>query len=707
MMDHSEQLLDIMDSSFLEHKDSALAHHSYHMDVGTINLTSSSPLLTGASGNASYVPYTFLDHGDAGSSPSSPLTDHSSSDHDIPLSPQNDHPFSEALGDNSLFLQIPTTATGVVPSATTVPITNVSSSSVPSSTRPVVAATPAPSSSTTDGKRKRKAAAPVASSASSSIKSGNTRATKGRRTDGKKEAATAATKSSSTTSVKKASATPTPTSKPSSIRTTRSGTRTTSSSSAPSPLVPNTRGGRDEDKTSANESSSSSIDIALPSLEAIPNDQSSLPTPPHLVAAMGNLAVMGAVTLAQPEYERMLAEEERTKEKKLRKAEQARISRQKKKDRMTLLEESVAMYKQQIAHLQSLPAAVAAPAAPVVPATPVPVTNAERKSSVSPVWNGSSNSSSDDARSVQSGDDSSSSSSGSSIAPSPSHAPVASVNKQEADVPAVTAPAVCVEDEVNGEAIQRCIQTIITSSYPAASPAGSPNGSTISGYGLMATGSVHAGVDSKEQSHSNAAADQLNANIQGLFDMFAKRQRVTESHLESLDKLLVPSMPLRFLEWSLTQNDKFYSDPNGLWHCLWSKTLSLTPEQMTALHALRNDVSAQRAAEAEIRMQALSMTGIVVSPTPTTTTSSVDGTMATATTTSAFPVASISPKSLSLSSTLSLQAAYSQLSALSRLHLQASNRWLRTLATILTPLQVARYFEWVNIYGHICVQINV
>jgi hypothetical protein len=142
---------------------------------------------------------------------------------------------------------------------------------------------------------------------------------------------------------------------------------------------------------------------------------------------------------------------------------------------------------------------------------------------------------------------------------------------------------------------------------------------------------------------------------------------------------------------------------------------------MASLASLRSDVMAQRAAEAEIRMQALSMTGIIIGTTPTpavvappsstTDSNTNNGSNGSGNSSNGssngYAVTSIAPQSLSLSSTLSLQAAYSQLSALSRLHLSSANRWLRALSNILTPLQLARYFEWVNIYGHICVQINV
>jgi len=216
-----------------------------------------------------------------------------------------------------------------------------------------------------------------------------------------------------------------------------------------------------------------------------------------------------------------------------------------------------------------------------------------------------------------------------------------------------------------------------------------------------------ASSDSKDDAVTAVTA--VNAQIQQLFDMLDKRTKVTEIHLDSLDKLLVPSMPLRFLEWVMTQNDKFYTESTGLWNCLWRQTLSLTPTQMSSLLALRSEITTQRAAEAQVRAQALNMTGLSIA---------VPGSASVAATTCSSSVATPSTATLSttsnaiapcvsMSSTLSLQAAYSQLSALSRLHMANSQRNLAALHSILTPLQIARFFEWVNFYGHICVQINL
>jgi hypothetical protein len=318
---------------------------------------------------------------------------------------------------------------------------------------------------------------------------------------------------------------------------------------------------------------------------------------------------------------------------------------------MAQLEEAVAIYKQQIAHLQTVQPVVysninATSSTPTINNAiplPTPTSTAERKNSASPTWPtspcGNDTSSNDDTRSTQSGDDSSSPSSASSTTSSPSHSPSPTpqaqasgtvvivpsnevsittnvVQQQQPSNDGATSPLptlsslpapiqVNVEDEVNGDAIQRCIQSIITASYPSRQEASSSSSSlmAVAGAGNMPSSSS----DSKDDNGNHDSNTALNNQIQGLFDMFAKRTKVTESHLDSLDKLLgilvtppppppclpnhvdaavgviVPSMPLRFLEWSLTQNDKFYSDPNGLWHCLWAKTLALTNEQVISL----------------------------------------------------------------------------------------------------------------------------
>jgi hypothetical protein len=386
MMDHNEQLLDLMDSPFFEHKDSAIHAHSINhttnrydsshtfvelshaccafgiimwssmsslgsIDVNLSSMPSGSPLLGPSS--APFGAYTFLGANDDCLSPSSPVTDssiHSSSspDHDLPLSPQSEHPFAEALGgQGNLFLPLPIISSSSILSASGT-ADNVLSP------LPAGNAIAASSWSSTASSRKRKT---TTTSAVSSTKT-NSRS-KGRRTDAKQEAATAATKQSKSRSANKKAISS------SNSRTTRSGSR------AVTPIMISSGASlRDEDKTSLSPvaatmpslphslngpmiatPSSTSVDLtnqSLPLLETVAQQEQhqhqviptttpgsngmmagmdgALVTPPHMVAAMGNLAMHGgAVTLTQPEYERMVQEEERQKEKKMRKAEQARI----------------------------------------------------------------------------------------------------------------------------------------------------------------------------------------------------------------------------------------------------------------------------------------------------------------------------------------------------------------------------------------------
>lgn len=177
-----------------------------------------------------------------------------------------------------------------------------------------------------------------------------------------------------------------------------------------------------------------------------------------------------------------------------------------------------------------------------------------------------------------------------------------------------------------------------------------------------------------------AANAQLESHIESLLAICERKNQAAEAHLSSLDKLLVPCMPLRFLEWFLTQKESFYCD-SGLWHTLCNQILCLSTDQMVLLLALRRDMLAQRTVETELRLTAA---GLCAS-------SGTNGTT---------PV-------MTMSSTISLQQVYASLSSLSRLHMVNAHRNLSSLRSILSALQLAKYFEWVNHFGHICIQINV
>jgi hypothetical protein len=87
-----------------------------------------------------------------------------------------------------------------------------------------------------------------------------------------------------------------------------------------------------------------------------------------------------------------------------------------------------------------------------------------------------------------------------------------------------------------------------------------------------------------------AANKQLEGHIDSLLGICQRKSTAAEAHLSSLDKLLVPCMPLRFLEWFLTQKDSFYCD-TGLWQTLCHQILSLSNQQVCYFHQIAHNAS--------------------------------------------------------------------------------------------------------------------
>lgn len=193
---------------------------------------------------------------------------------------------------------------------------------------------------------------------------------------------------------------------------------------------------------------------------------------------------------------------------------------------------------------------------------------------------------------------------------------------------------------------------------------------------------VAAAVNGKGQSETPAdtarRTNELNHLIDDLLNIYAHKTRTAEACLSALDKVLVPCLPLRFIEWILTQQDKFYTDTNGLWHKLFKVELNLSDEQFTELSVLRSQVAAQRSAENDLRMSAFT-----------------------------WVLSADKQSAASLPATQSLQHVHSQMTSLTRLHLQHAQHSLTALRNIMSPQQLARFLDWVERFGSVCITINV
>jgi len=178
--------------------------------------------------------------------------------------------------------------------------------------------------------------------------------------------------------------------------------------------------------------------------------------------------------------------------------------------------------------------------------------------------------------------------------------------------------------------------------------------------------------------NGEGAGATLAALTEDVMQAMERKRQNTEFMLLSLQKSAAPCLALKFLQWVLSQSDKFYDDPAGLWHLLQCE-LGLTTEQMAQFAALR------------IRPTAPSPVPLATAPLTATN--------------AAAAAASSSATPCSLSSS-SLDQLLFTVAGTVRSQLSSGQHQLHTLQRLLSPAQLARFFKWVHTFGHVCVKIN-
>lgn len=86
------------------------------------------------------------------------------------------------------------------------------------------------------------------------------------------------------------------------------------------------------------------------------------------------------------------------------------------------------------------------------------------------------------------------------------------------------------------------------------------------------------------------STDDSQVLVQKFYNAFKKKVDVVTGNLDVLSQGSKPCLPVRFVQWLMSQNDKFYSDPNGLWSSLLSQEVGASPEQLSSLADLRKDL---------------------------------------------------------------------------------------------------------------------
>jgi len=156
------------------------------------------------------------------------------------------------------------------------------------------------------------------------------------------------------------------------------------------------------------------------------------------------------------------------------------------------------------------------------------------------------------------------------------------------------------------------------------------------------------------------ASDRLNQAMSNFADpnylgafytAFIDKIREDMTQIDQLQTSMQSSLCLRFVQWIMNQNDKFYEDPTGLWYSLFSQEVGASAAQLSQLLELRKEF-----------VQKQPITG---------------------------------PDMVS--------QAFDAL----RKTMDDSSRMMGAFAQIFSPAQLVQFFQWVERFGPVCIKINL
>jgi hypothetical protein len=155
---------------------------------------------------------------------------------------------------------------------------------------------------------------------------------------------------------------------------------------------------------------------------------------------------------------------------------------------------------------------------------------------------------------------------------------------------------------------------------------------------------------------ANVAAAEDEKNLSSSIDSLLQYHCAVEvsamKDLHSLESFITPCLPLQFLSWLMNQSDCSVAHHGGLWAELWSTELHLDPQQLHQLVSLRMTVRKQLKYEQDT------------------------------------------------------VKAYKKLCLGFNKHLHQQTENFERLRAILSPAQFAKYIQWTQQYGAVCIKIN-
>jgi len=154
-----------------------------------------------------------------------------------------------------------------------------------------------------------------------------------------------------------------------------------------------------------------------------------------------------------------------------------------------------------------------------------------------------------------------------------------------------------------------------------------------------------------------------------LLSTLTMRSHTLDTLNDASAKLTASSVSVRFLEWLLSQPDKFYMDPSGLWNDTFRQHVSASEEQLQALLMLRVELMKQKQMEQGIsaRVQNLLASGL----------------------------------------SSSLLEAHQQLGAVLSMQQKHQTQNLAALHSFFSPSQFARFFDFAERFGPVLIKVNL
>jgi hypothetical protein len=186
------------------------------------------------------------------------------------------------------------------------------------------------------------------------------------------------------------------------------------------------------------------------------------------------------------------------------------------------------------------------------------------------------------------------------------------------------------------------------SEMPVTAPASVPAAASAASMSTATAVKHEPGTSVVKPSNNTAAAVDI---VKKLLQLASHSGKNTAAQFSYIKNHISLPMPLRFMEWAMHQNPQFYSNSNGLWASVM-EDIGVSPEQQQQLLGMRDALQRQRGTSDE------------------------------------------------------LDTAFQQLHTALTNHLGAASNNLAELSKVLSLEQLAKLFAWVDQHGAVCIKTS-